>query len=237
MSSLDDTLQANVRNVLGRIDDAARRAGRPAGSIALLAVSKTFDAAAVVAAARCGLRSFGENYAQEADAKIDAVAAIDPALAAQLRWHFIGPLQSNKTRRIAERFDWVQSVDRLALARRLSEQRPPGRPPLDVLLQVNVSGEATKRGVAPAEAGALAREVAALPGLRLRGLMAIPAPEADPQRERAAFRAMRGLYDELRAGGLALDTLSMGMSADLDVAIAEGATMVRVGTAIFGERK
>ena len=237
MSSLDDTLQANVRNVLGRIDDAARRAGRPAGSIALLAVSKTFDAAAVVAAARCGLRSFGENYAQEADAKIDAVAAIDPALAAQLRWHFIGPLQSNKTRRIAERFDWVQSVDRLSLARRLSEQRPPGRPPLDVLLQVNVSGEATKRGVAPAEAGALAREVAALPGLRLRGLMAIPAPEADPQRERAAFRAMRGLYDELRAGGLALDTLSMGMSADLDVAIAEGATMVRVGTAIFGERK
>jgi pyridoxal phosphate enzyme (YggS family) len=163
------------------------------------------------------------------------VRALAPELA--LRWHFIGPIQSNKTRAIAEHFDWVQSVDRMKVAQRLSEQRPPDRPPLNVLLQVNISGEASKGGAVPDEVPALAAAIAALPRLSLRGLMAIPEPEPAPARQRVPFARMRQLFDDLRADGLKLDTLSMGMSGDLEAAIAEGSTMVRVGTAIFGKRQ
>ncbi|MFZ5538806.1 MAG: YggS family pyridoxal phosphate-dependent enzyme [Pseudomonadota bacterium] len=234
MSSLDEPLQAALARVHERISAAARAAGRDPGEIALLAVSKAFPAEAVIAAARAGQRRFGESYVQEAVDKIAQVRALAPDLA--LEWHFIGPIQSNKTRPIAEHFDWVHSVDRLKIAQRLSQQRPADRPPLQVLIQVNVSGEASKRGVAPAEAGTLAQAVAQLPRLRLRGLMAIPEPEQEAERQRAPFARLRELLERLRREGLAVDTLSMGMSADLEAAIAEGATIVRVGTAIFGER-
>jgi pyridoxal phosphate enzyme (YggS family) len=180
--------------------------------------------------AACGQREFGENYLQEALEKQAELRDLP------LEWHFIGPIQSNKTRAIAENFSWVHSVDRLKIAERLSAQRPAGLPPLQVCIEVNVSGEASKGGVAPAELPALAAAVAALPGLRLRGLMAIPAPASDVAAQRAAFRQVRELYDALRARGLALDTLSMGMSGDLGAAILEGATIVRIGTALFGER-
>jgi len=237
---MDASLQANIATVQARIARAARLAGRPATAIRLLAVSKSAPAQAIAAAARCGVRAFGENYVQEADDKIPAVAQLlgeaAPAAGA-LEWHFIGPIQSNKTRAIAARFDWVQSVDRLRVAQRLAEQRPAGRAPLNVLLEVNISGEDSKSGVAPDQLPSLAAAVAALPRLRLRGLMAIPAPAPDPQANRPAFDRMRALYEALRAGGLPLDTLSIGMSADLEVAIAAGATMVRIGTAIFGERR
>lgn len=236
MCSSDNHLQANLTSLSERISSAAAAAGRPAGSITLVAVGKTFPAAAVLALARCGQRHFAENYLQEALAKIDAVRAAAPDLS--LTWHFIGPIQSNKTRPIAERFDWVQSVERLKIAQRLSEQRPADLPPLNVLLQVNISGEASKSGVAPSELPALARAVAALPRLRLRGLMAIPEPSDDPARQSPPLAAMKRLFDEQRAAGFAdWDTLSMGMSADLEAAIAQGATMVRIGTALFGERK
>ncbi len=195
-----------------------------------MAVSKTFPATAVREAAAGGQRDFGENYLQEALEKLDATADLP------LIWHFIGPIQSNKTRPIAERFDWVHTVDREKIVRRLSEQRPETRGPLNVCIEVNVSGEATKSGVAPAAVPALARVVAALPRLRLRGLMAIPEPTADMDLQRQRFATLRELNESLVREGLALDTLSMGMSADLEAAIAEGATMVRVGTAIFGER-
>jgi pyridoxal phosphate enzyme (YggS family) len=235
MSSSNDTLQASLTSLTERITRAALCARRPADSVTLVAVSKTFGADAVLALARCGQRHFGESYLQEALPKIAAVRATAPELA--LAWHFIGPIQSNKTRPIAEHFDWVQSVDRLKIAQRLSEQRPPDLPPLNVLLQVNVSGEGSKSGVAPGEASALARAVAALPQLRLRGLMAIPEPEDDRQRQRLPLAAMTRLFGSLRAEGFAdWDTLSMGMSADLEAAIAEGATMVRIGTALFGAR-
>jgi hypothetical protein len=235
MCSSDNHLQANLTSLSERISTAASAAGRPAGSITLVAVGKTFPAAAVLALARCGQRHFAENYLQEAQAKIEAVRAAAPGL--PLVWHFIGPIQSNKTRPIAECFDWVQSVERLKVAQRLSEQRPPQLPPLNVLLQVNVSGEATKSGVAPAEVPALARAVAALPRLRLRGLMAIPEPSDDPAAQRLPLAAMKRLFDAQRAAGFAdWDTLSMGMSADLEAAIGEGATMVRIGTALFGRR-
>jgi pyridoxal phosphate enzyme (YggS family) len=235
MCSSDNHLQANLTSLSERISTAAAAAGRPAGSITLVAVGKTFPAAAVLALARCGQRHFAENYLQEAQAKIEAVRAAAPGL--PLVWHFIGPIQSNKTRPIAECFDWVQSVERLKVAQRLSEQRPPQLPPLNVLLQVNVSGEATKSGVAPAEVPALARAVAALPRLRLRGLMAIPEPSDDPAAQRLPLAAMKRLFDAQRAAGFAdWDTLSMGMSADLEAAIGEGATMVRIGTALFGRR-
>jgi PLP dependent protein len=200
--------------------------------VTLLAVGKTFPADAVREAHAAGLRSFGENYVQEALGKISALADLAPPP----EWHLIGPLQSNKTRPVAEAFDWVQSVDRLKIAQRLSEQRPAGRAPLQVCLQVNTSGEASKSGVAPADLPALAHAVAALPGVRLRGLMAVPEPVADEAQARAVHRRLRVLYDALRAEGLALDTLSMGMSADLEAAIAEGSTMVRVGSALFGAR-
>jgi pyridoxal phosphate enzyme (YggS family) len=234
MSSLDETLQANLRRVHERINSAARSVQRTADSVVLVAVSKTFDAGAILAATRCGERHFGESYVAEAVEKMAQVRA--QADAHGLQWHFIGPIQSNKTRAIAEQFDWVQSVDRIKVAQRLSAQRPPGRPPLNVLVQVNISGEASKGGVAPGEAEALATAVAALPRLKLRGLMAIPEPESDLARQRVPFALMRRLFDGLRARGLMLDTLSMGMSADLEAAIAEGSTMVRVGTAIFGSR-
>ncbi len=234
MSSLDEPLQAALARVHERISAAARAAGRDPGEIVLLAVSKAFPATAVLAAARAGQRRFGESYVQEAVEKIARVRDLAPALA--LEWHFIGPIQSNKTRAIAEHFDWVHSVDRLKIAQRLSAQRAADRPPLTVLIQVNVSGEASKHGVAPADVGALAHAVARLPRLRLRGLMAIPEPERDAARQRMPFARLRELLEQLRREGLAVDTLSMGMSADLEAAIAEGATIVRVGTAIFGER-
>jgi pyridoxal phosphate enzyme (YggS family) len=233
MSSSRETVQANLQAVHERIAMAARAAGRDPGSIALLAVSKTFPPEAIVAAHAGGQRAFGENYVQEALDKIQGLAE----RLTGLEWHFIGPIQSNKTRALAEHFDWVQSVDRLKIAQRLSEQRPADTLPLNVLLQVNISGEASKSGVAPGEVEGLAREVAQLPRLRLRGLMAIPEPDADPERQRGPLAALRALYERLRAEGLALDTLSMGMSADLEAAVLEGSTMVRIGTAIFGERE
>ena len=215
-----------------RIAAATREAGRAPADVTLLAVSKTFAADAIRDAHAAGQRTFGENYVQEA---IDKIAALAD-LRAQLEWHFIGPLQSNKTRPVAEHFDWVHSVDRLKIAQRLSDQRPAGTAPLNVCVQVNVSGEATKSGVAPEQLAELAREIARLPNLRLRGLMSIPEPAADLAAQRAPHRRLRELFDALKADGLALDTLSMGMSADLDAAILEGATIVRVGTAIFGAR-
>ena len=210
---------------------AAAAAGRAAETVGLLAVSKTFGDADVRALADAGQRAFGENYVQEALEKQAALRDLP------LEWHFIGPIQGNKTRAISDNFSWVHSVDRLKIAERLSAQRPPGLPPLQVCIEVNVSGEASKGGVAPVELPALAEAVSALPGLQLRGLMAIPAPTPDVAAQRAAFRRVREAFDALRARGLALDTLSMGMSADLEAAILEGATIVRIGTALFGERK
>jgi PLP dependent protein len=243
MSSLEQQVQAGLRQVNERISTAAQAVSRDQGAITLLAVSKTFGADAVLAAARAGQRHFGENYVQEAVDKIQALRALASAgenAAAGLIWHFIGPIQSNKTRQIAEHFDWVHSIDRLKLAHRLSEQRPPELPALNLLLQVNISGEATKSGVAPAAVSALAHSVIALPRVRLRGLMAIPEPETDHARQRAPLARMRVLFERLRSevghDATDLDTLSMGMSADLEAAIAEGSTLVRVGTAIFGAR-
>ena len=223
---------SHLQQVKQRMDDACAAAGRDVRSITLLAVSKTQGPEAVREAFEAGQRAFGENYVQEA---LDKIATLGD-LRQHIEWHLIGPLQSNKTRPVAEAFDWVHSVDRLKIAQRLSEQRTPARPPLNVCLQVNVSGEASKSGVEPADLPALARAVASLPNLRLRGLMSIPEPDPDPDRQRAPHRVLRALLQALQADGLALDTLSMGMSADLEAAIAEGSTMVRVGTAIFGER-
>jgi len=222
----------NVQQVLTRIAQACATARRPVQSVTLLAVSKTFDAHAVRDAYNAGLRRFGENYVQEALDKIAALAD----LRAELEWHLIGPLQSNKTRVVAETFDWVHSVDRLKIAQRLSEQRPEALPPLNVCLQVNISGEASKSGLAPREVASVAHAVAKLPRLRLRGLMAIPEPAGDFAAQRAPHRALNELLQALRADGLQLDTLSIGMSADLEAAIAESATIVRIGTAIFGTR-
>lgn len=224
------TIPANLQAVNQRIAAACAAAGRARETVALLAVSKTFPAACVRAAAAAGQRAFGESYVQEALPKFAALADLG------LEWHFIGPLQSNKTRPVAEGCAWVHSVERLKVAERLAAQRPPQLPPLNVCVQVNVSGEASKSGCAPAEAAALCRAVAALPGLRLRGLMAVPEPSEDMALVRRRFAALRALRDELNAQGLGLDTLSMGMSHDLEAAIMEGATIVRVGTAIFGER-
>ena len=223
-------ISANLQAVHARIAAAARAAGRDEKDISLLAVSKTWPAGHVREAAAAGQRAFGENYVQEGVAKVAELAPLG------LDWHFIGPLQSNKTRPVAEHFDWVHSIERMKIAERLAEQRPAGLAPLNVCLQVNVSGEASKSGCAPAEAIALAKAIAALPNLRLRGLMCIPEPVEDIQAQRRPFRQLRELYEQLRGDGLPLDTLSMGMSHDIEAAIAEGATMVRVGTAIFGER-
>ncbi|HEY9544896.1 MAG TPA: YggS family pyridoxal phosphate-dependent enzyme [Solimonas sp.] len=212
-----------------RIADGAQAAARAEDSVHLLAVSKTFGAAAVRAAYAAGQHDFGENYLQEALEKRAALADLP------LIWHFIGPLQSNKTRAIAENFDWVHSVDRIRIATRLGEQRPAQLMPLQVCVQVNISGEVSKSGCAPADAAALCDAIAAQPGLNLRGLMTIPAPGPDHE-VRAAFRTLRELYESLRRQGHELDTLSIGMSDDLETAIAEGSTLVRVGSAIFGSR-
>ena len=228
------SIAANLQQVRQRITRSCDDAGRPAQSVTLLAVSKTFGATSIREAVAAGQRDFGENYVQEALAKIEALAD----LRAQLRWHLIGPLQSNKTRSVAEQFDWVHSVDRLKIAQRLAEQRPAGLPPLQLCLQVNISGEASKSGLLADEVFAVAQAVAALPAerVRLRGLMAIPEPAEDFEAQRAPHRALHELLAALNQAGLALDTLSMGMSADLEAAVAEGATIVRVGTAIFGAR-
>ncbi|PZX29185.1 Conserved hypothetical protein, UPF0001 family; putative racemase [Cupriavidus phytorum] len=225
-------IAANLQAVRQGIAAAAQQAGRQPADVALLAVSKTVSPDRIRAAYAAGQRQFGENYVQEGIDKIAALADLRD----RLQWHFIGPLQSNKTRPVAEHFDWVHTIDRLRIAERLSAQRPAGMPALQVCIQVNISGEASKSGVAPAEVPALAHAVAALPNLRLRGLMAIPEPEHDPAAQRRPFAAMRAMLQSLRADGLALDTLSMGMSGDMEAAIAEGATLVRIGTAIFGAR-
>jgi len=220
----------NLQKVRQRLADAAAHHHRSVDSITVLAVSKGQTAAAIAAVADLGVTHFGENYLQEALPKIATLAP------RQLCWHFIGQLQSNKTRAVAEAFDWVHGVDRLKIAQRLSEQRPAGLPPLNICLQVNASGEASKGGVGWGELPALAHAVAALPGLRLRGLMSIPEPVADLAAQRAPHRALREAFERLQTEGLALDTLSMGMSADLEAAVLEGATLLRIGTAIFGAR-
>jgi pyridoxal phosphate enzyme (YggS family) len=213
-----------------QISDAEHTYKRIDDSVQLLAVSKTKPASAIEEAYTCGQRAFGENYAQELMEKAEALKELD------IEWHYIGPLQSNKTRIIAEHADWMHSIDREKIARRISEQRPAHLPPLNICLQVNISGEESKSGVTPEELPALARAISALPGLRLRGLMALPAPSDDPAEQRAAFARVRELFEALQSQGLELDTLSMGMTGDLDAAVAEGSTMVRIGTAIFGAR-
>lgn len=227
-------IRQNLQAVQRRIGEAADNAQRPVNSIALLAVSKTFGADAVIDAASTGQRAFGENYLQEALDKMTSVQTERPDL--KLEWHFIGPIQSNKTRPIATHFDWVHAVDREKIAQRLSDQRPVDMPPLNVCLQVNISGEASKSGLSPDDVPEVAHRVAAMPRLRLRGLMAIPEATDDPQQQRVPFRQMHDLFSRLQAEGLPIDTLSMGMSGDLDAAIAEGATIVRIGSAIFGAR-
>jgi PLP dependent protein len=225
------SITANLQAVRQRIEYAVHAAGRPTQSVRLVAVSKTFASEAVREAARAGQRDFGENYVTEGVEKIRELRALG------LAWHYIGPIQSNKTRLIAEHFDWVHSVDREKIAARLAQARGAEQAELQVCIEVNVSGESSKSGVAPEEVASLARRVAGFPRLKLRGLMAIPEPTSDERLRRTRFAQLRALRDELNREGLALDTLSMGMSADLEAAIAEGATMVRVGTAIFGERK
>jgi pyridoxal phosphate enzyme (YggS family) len=227
-------IAGNLQAVEATITDAVKASERTRSDVQLLAVSKTFPAQAVLDAMAAGQLAFGENYLQEALDKIASVAQAQPDAAVE--WHFIGPIQSNKTRPIAASFAWVHTVERLKIAQRLSEQRPPELGPLNICLQVNISGEASKSGASPEELPALAREVAQLPNLRLRGLMAIPEPTTDVAEQRAAFARVRALFDALRADGLEMDTLSMGMSGDLAPAIAEGATIVRVGSAIFGKR-
>ncbi len=224
MTAISSALQAVTR----RIAEVARACGRDPGEVRLLAVSKAWPADAIRAAYRAGQTAFGESYVQEALAKMAQLGDLP------LEWHFIGPIQSNKTRPIAERFAWVHSVERGKIAERLSLARPEGLPPLNVCLQVNVSREASKSGVAPEQAVDLARQVAALPRVRLRGLMAIPRASADYREQRAQFGVLRELLEQLGREGLRLDTLSMGMSDDLEAAVAEGATVVRVGSAIFG---
>jgi hypothetical protein len=223
-------LTLNVNHVRSRINEAAKAAGRDPASITLVAVTKSKAAESMRQAATAGVTDFGENYLQEAFGKMEALAG------SPVRWHFIGALQSNKTRPVAERFDWVHSIDRWSVARRLSEQRPFHAPPLNACIQVALVPEPTKGGIEPGNLPELAEQMAALPRLKLRGLMCIPPPQPDVGSERALFARLRALLESLNARGLALDTLSMGMSADFESAIAEGATMVRIGTAIFGER-
>lgn len=224
------TIANNLQSVHQRMAAACAACGRDVNEVTLLAVSKTFGQQAVREAFAAGQRAFGENYIQEAADKMAQLADLP------LQWHCIGPVQSNKTRLVAAHFDWVHSIDRLKVAQRLSQQRPEGMAPLSVCIQVNIDGGPTKAGVAPGEVAALARAVAHLPRLALRGLMTIPEPSDDPQMQLAVHGRTRALFDALRAEGLPLDTLSMGMSADLEAAIAAGSTMVRVGTAIFGTR-
>jgi PLP dependent protein len=226
----EKTLNHRYEKVLSRIGEAQSAAGRAAGSTQLLAVSKTRSADEIRALAQLGQQQFGENYLQEAEEKIDQLHDL------ALEWHFIGRIQSNKTRPIAERFDWVHSLASLKHAKRLSEQRPAQLPPLNICLQVNTSGEASKDGYAPEELEAVIGDYAALPNLRLRGLMTIPAPTEGAQEQHRPFQLLRRLRDQLATPDHPLDTLSMGMSDDLEAAIAEGSTIVRIGTAIFGPR-
>lgn len=225
------SIAANLQAVRDRIARAARAAQRDPGDILLLAVSKTFPPAHIEAAFAAGQKAFGENHAQEVVEKITVLAALP------LEWHFIGPIQSNKTRLIAHHFAWVHSVEREKIAERLNAARPEGMPPLNVCIQVNVSGEATKSGIAPGEEVSLAHAIARLPRLKLRGLMAIPEPTSDVMLQRRRFALLRELKEKLGAHGHALDTLSMGMTDDFEAAIMEGATIIRVGTAIFGPRQ
>ena len=226
------TIQSNLQAVNTRIAAACAAFGRDRADVRLVAVSKTWPAEAVREAAAAGQLDFGENYLQEA---LDKIAALS-SMPAKLIWHFIGPLQSNKTRPVAEHFDWVHSVEREKIAERLNAQRPEGAPALNLCIQVNISGEASKSGVAPAALATLARAVARMPRLKLRGLMSVPEPTGDEALSRRRFASLRKLLEELNRDGHALDTLSMGMTADLEAAVAEGATMVRIGTAIFGQR-
>lgn len=226
MATITDNLQA----VNARIARAATSANRAVDDVRLLAVSKTFGVAEITEAWHAGQRAFGENFVQEALDKMLELAGLD------IEWHFIGPLQSNKTKHVAERFSWVHSIEREKIARRLNDARPEHLPPLNVLIQVNVSGESSKSGVAPGEEVALAAAIRSLPRLRLRGLMSIPEPTPDASVRRLRFALLRGLQQSLQAGDAAIDTLSMGMSDDLEEAVAEGATMVRIGSAIFGTR-
>lgn len=223
-------IETNLQTVRARIQQACQSAQRPVESVTLLAVSKTFGPDEVQTAFNCGQRAFGESYMQEGVAKITALRHLP------LQWHCIGPIQSNKTRLVAEYFDWVHTVDRLKIAQRLSAQRPEHLPALQVCIQVNVDGGATKSGLAPGEALALAQQVACLPRLRLRGIMSIPEPAPDFVTACALFTSVRVVFDSLNASGMGLDTLSMGMSHDLEAAIHAGSTLVRVGTAIFGGR-
>jgi pyridoxal phosphate enzyme (YggS family) len=227
---MNDTVSNNLQKVRKRIELASAAAGRASGAVKLLAVSKTMPAQAVRDAHAAGQLAFGENYIQEGVDKIASLADLP------LEWHCIGPIQSNKSKLVAENFAWVHSIDRLKIAERLSAQRPAHLPPLQVCLQVNVDGGNNKSGVAPSELFALAQAVAKLPHLQLRGLMTIPEPAANELAARAVHRQAKELFDSLNAAGLKLDTLSMGMTADLEAAIAEGSTCVRVGTAIFGVR-
>ena len=223
-------IETQLQQVQQRIKAAARQFGRPRDAVQLLAVSKTKPAAMVEAAYQAGQRHFGENYLQDALEKIDALPLEG------IIWHFIGAIQSNKTRILAEHFGWIHGVDRLKIARRLGEQRPAERGPINLCIQVNSSGEASKSGVTFEAQPGLAKEIAALPGVRLRGLMTLPAPTIDPEQQRQPFRQLREALESLNQQGLDLDTLSMGMSGDMEAAIAEGATIVRIGTDIFGAR-
>lgn len=224
------SIEANLQSVRRRIEAACRQAHRAPESVLLLAISKTFSSSRIREAYSAGLRSFGENYVQEAVEKITDLAELD------IDWHFTGPLQSNKTRAVAACFSWVHAIDRLKIAQRLADARDPHLPALNVCIQVNLSGEATKSGVTVGEVERLARDVVSLPGIRLRGLMTIPEPSPDPNLLRARYAALCSLRDALNTNGFCLDTLSMGMSSDLELAIEEGATIVRVGSAIFGSR-
>lgn len=228
------TITNHLQTITKNIEAAAKKADRNPDTVHLLAVSKTRPAEDILEAAEAGQLAFGENYEQEAVDKIEAIKKSRPDL--KLEWHFIGPIQSNKTRSIAEHFDWVHSVDREKIARRLSEQRPDHLGPLNICLQINISNEKTKSGILPEDMLKLAESISAMPNLRLRGLMAIPEPENDPARQRQPFAAMKALFDQLVQAGYNVDTLSMGMSDDMEMAIQEGATTVRIGTAIFGKR-
>ena len=226
------TIAQRLQLVRDRIDRAVSQFGRAPGSVELLAVSKTFDAQAVRQAVQAGQHAFGENYVQEALTKMAELAD----LRAQLQWHLIGPLQRNKTRVVAEHFDWVHSIESAVIAQRLSEQRPAHLPKLQVCIQVNTSGQASKHGVPAEQAWALAQVVLALPGLRLRGIMGLPEPSSDGPTQSQRLHEVRVVFELLRSKGLPLDTLSLGMSADLEAAIEQGSTLVRVGTALFGAR-
>lgn len=230
MSSISINLQAVKNHIL----QASKKANRSPESVQLLAVSKTCPVPSIIEAAKAGQYAFGENYEQEAIHKIREIRNIAPEL--HLEWHFIGPIQSNKTRSIATYFDWVHSVDRERIAKRLSDQRPEELPPLNVCIQINISNEKSKSGINEQDIFDLAQTITSLPKLKLRGLMAIPEPEENPEKQHEPFRQLKKLYNQLREHGYDLDTLSMGMSSDMQAAIAEGATIVRIGTAIFGAR-